>query len=96
MVRRILKWQVPVDDHDHPIGSGRVVHVGSQHGDFRAVQVWTDEPDSENVTVRSARVYGTGQPLPEDDEHVGSVVVENGALVWHVLASERPTGLRSV
>lgn len=54
MSRRVLKWVVPVDDRDHPIGTGTVVH---------------------------------GQPVPKDDEHIGSAIT--GPLVWHVFASER-------
>ena len=86
-MRRVLKWDVPVDDRDHPIGSGPVVHVGCQHGPA-VVQVWTDEPDSESVRYRSARVYGTGHEVPLGDSHIGSVI--EGPLVWHVFASTRP------
>lgn len=93
MTRRILKWDVPVDDHDHPIGFGDVVHVGCQGDQYSVVQVWTDEPNDEPV-IRSARVYGTGQPIPADDEHIGSVIA--GPLVWHVLTSSRTTSLRVV
>lgn len=82
--RRILKWTVSVDDRDHPIGSGRVVLVACQFSS-RSVQVWTDEPHDTEVEPRPARVYGTGQPLPADDEHIGSATTDNG-LVWHVLA----------
>lgn len=85
MTRRILKWNVPVGDHDHPIGGGPVVHVACQNEQWDVVQVWTDEDDT--MQPRSARVYGTGQPLPADDRHIGSVVA--GPLVWHVLASSQ-------
>lgn len=78
--RRIFKWTIPVDDRDHPIGGGPVVHVACQHGPG-SVQVWTDESDE--LAATSARVYGTGQPLPPDDEAVGSAIA--GPFVWHVL-----------
>lgn len=83
MTRRILKWTIPVDDNDHPIGTGPVVHVACQHHPD-TVEAWTDEPDAEHVEITSARVYGTGQPLPEHDEALGSTVLLNG-LVWHVI-----------
>lgn len=89
MIRRVLKWNIPVDDQDHPIGSGPVVLVGCQNGDHRNVQVWTEEV--EPITPRRARVYGTGQPLPGGDVHIGSVIaptVPPKTLVWHVYASE--------
>lgn len=95
MSRRVLKWTIPVDDRDHPIGGGRVAHVACQ-SDANTVQVWTDEPDAEQVEIRSARVYGTGQPIPKGDEHLGSTITEDGFLVWHVFASSRETTLREV
>lgn len=89
--RRILKWLIPIDDRFHPIGSGAVAHVDVQNGIRNVVVVWTDEPDADNVVIRSARVYGTGQPLPVADEHLGSVV--DDPLVWHVLASSEERGV---
>lgn len=88
--RRVLKWAVPVDDHDHPIGSGPVLHVGMQGS---VVMVWTDEHDSERPIPRSARVYGTGQEVPKDDFGVGSVI--DGSFVWHVFVSRMPDPQRS-
>jgi hypothetical protein len=93
MARRVLKWAVPVDDRDHPVGSGPVVYVACQAG-YDVVQVWTDEPDADHVQVSSARVYGTGQPVPGDDVHVGSTAT--GPLVWHVFRSNRRTTLLGV
>lgn len=88
MSRRVLKWQVPVDDRDHPIGGGPVVLVACQNDNAALVQVWTDEANAGDVAdLRSARVFGTGQPILRTDEHIGSVVV--GPLVWHVFASTR-------
>lgn len=89
MSRRILKWPVPVDDRDHPIGAGAVVHVGCQGDNPAVVQVWTDEWHSDSPLVTLARVYGTGQPIPEGDVVVGSVIV--GPLVWHVVAAGVPS-----
>lgn len=90
MSKRVLKWDVPVDDHDHPIGSGRVVHVACQ-GTPYVVQVWTEEPvpgdraSGTRTEPRRVRVYGTGQEIPDYDEHLGSVVtyVNGTPLVWH-------------
>jgi hypothetical protein len=95
VTRRILKWTIPVDDQRHLIGAGPVVHVDSQSDptfhDPGAVQVWTDENDSEHVAPTSARVYATGQPIPEDGEVLGTALVLGGALVWHVVR-HRPAG----
>lgn len=81
MSRRVLKWNVPVDDQPHEIGSGRVLHVACQYGP-ESVQVWTLEYGE--PTTRLAQVFGTGQPLPGTvDAHLGSTVTAR-ALVWHV------------
>lgn len=79
---RVLKWDVPVDDKDHPIGSGKVVLVACQFGSG-VVQVWTEEPD-DRPKMRRARAYGTGHVIPARDVHIGSTVALNTTLVWHV------------
>ena len=80
---RVLKWNVPVDDEWHPIGSGPVVHVDAFNP--WEVFIWTLQ-ENESQT-RAARVYGTGQPLPENVEHLGSASANGGALIWHVFGS---------
>lgn len=85
MPLRVLKWNVPVDDKYHEIGSGKVCLVACQNGPD-TVQVWTEE--SEEVTLGSAIVVGTGHPVPDFTEHIGSVVTAGGALVWHVYGSK--------
>lgn len=87
MKRRVLKWDVLVDDREHEIGGGRVRLVACQHS-HDVVQVWTEETDHPDwefaARPRMVRVFGTGQPLPEAANHLGSVVTAGGALVWHV------------
>lgn len=84
--RRVLKWSVPVDYAVHPIGNGKVVHVGCQTGPG-SVQVWTEET-SPSVT-RPVTVFGTGDPIPSTAQHVGSAIAE--PFVWHVYeVRERP------
>jgi hypothetical protein len=86
MSRRILKWQIPIDDRDHPVGPGPAVLVAVQGAAHSGVvTVWTDESDTEGIPVQSARVYGTGQPVPPGDVHLGSCL--DGSLVWHVFGS---------
>lgn len=93
-MKRVLKWSVSVDDRDHPIGGGPVVLVGCQAGVADVVHVWTEE-DADKGTfsaseMRRARVYGTAHPIPDDDEHIGSVIAPvppPRTLVWHVYGS---------
>lgn len=96
--RRVLKWTVRVDDEWHPIGSGTVVAVEVQDTKKPdVVQVWTDERDSDNVTVIPARAFATGQEVPDDALMIGAAMVRNangvGSLVWNVavaMPSARP------
>lgn len=101
MIRRILRWEVPVDDEWHGIGAGRVVHVGDRPPQFPhaatgdRVEVWTEEdcpddfPKTEVEAPRLVRVFGTAQPLPDEARaHVGSALSPLGRLVWHVYAQD--------
>ena len=48
-----------------------------------AVELWVmDTPEPK--PTRSFRVYGTGQQLPPDIEHVGTALTPGGQLVWHL------------
>lgn len=86
--RRILKWDVPVDDRWHPVGGGPVVHVACQYGPG-SVQVWTIEHNEALLSPGAARVYGTGHVIPSGTHPIGSAVTDHG-LVWHVLATNAP------
>jgi len=83
MAKRVLKWNVPVDDQSHPVGAGRVLYVQCQFGP-ESVQVWTEESELTGSGERKVRVYGTGQPVPFDAPHLGTAVTADGALVWHL------------
>lgn len=88
--RRVLKWQVPINDSPTFVGSGRVVHVDCQNNDPSYVQIWTDEANSMNWIERGigknrkVQVFGTAQIIPEDAVHLGSVIPVGVKLVWHV------------
>lgn len=79
----IYRHEVPVDDRWHPLQlSGEILHVGCRN--MHVVEVWarhTDDP----VVTRSFRVYGTGQPLPPDIQHIGTAIAPGGQLVWHLM-----------
>lgn len=84
----ILKWNVPVDNEHHQIGGGQVVHVGCQGEDPRHVQVWTIESSHHTeplVGPRWVTVVATGQTLPDVATHHGTVLVDAGRIVWHVV-----------
>jgi hypothetical protein len=78
----IYRYEVPVDDRWHPLQfSGPVLHVACRNP--YAVELWalhTDEPKP----TRSFRIYGTGQPLPDGLEYIGTALAPGGQLVWHL------------
>lgn len=83
--RVVFKWNVGIDDRIHTIGGGQVVHVEAQHQEIDSVQVWTLESMSEPIEERMVQAFGTGQRLPDAvGQHLGSVVVAEGRLVWHL------------
>lgn len=85
-MKRVLKWDVPVDDKAHPIGTGPVVHVDCQHEDPAVVQVWTEEPaDGHGPERRLAQVVATGMPYPDHGQHIGTAKVYAGRIMWHVV-----------
>lgn len=98
--RRVLRWEVRVDDHWHEIGGGRVVHVDNRPPAFTGlpprVEVWTEEhllddwPASPPIAAkRRVLVVGTGHQIPTTAiQHLGSVL--DGPFVWHLFAEQPP------
>lgn len=87
--RRVLRWEVPVDDAWQAIGHGRVLHIACRPDSPDVVHVWTleDGPDMSpgEVPSRNARVFGTGHNLPADvGNHLGSALTTDGVFAWHV------------
>lgn len=93
--RRILRFEIRVDDKLHEIAAGDVVLVSEYRGRnlggdaSERVEVWVDAtlPErwpTEQGDVRRVQVFGTGQRLPRNaGAWVGSAV--SGPFVWHVL-----------
>jgi hypothetical protein len=81
--RRVLQWDLPADDNDHPIGGGPVLHVDLTPWGF-GVRIWTEEHEPA-TDGRLARVLGDEQPIPDDYQHLGSATTKNGA--WHIYAA---------
>lgn len=79
----IWKVSVQVDDHWHEVAAGRIVHVACQATpDW--VDIWFENAD---MKTRKFTVVGTGHPIPENAEYVGTALAVGGALVWHVVES---------
>ena len=61
-----------------------ILHCREQHGD---IAIWFDVPDQKSQTEnRTFRVYGTGQPVPDDEGliYLDTCLFQNGDLVLHV------------
>jgi hypothetical protein len=97
-VRRVLRWDIAIDDQDHDIDpSGPVLHVAGHRHHPTYVEVWTLDPSDEafwNAPIgtrlpapgprRVFRVFGTGQAVPAG--YVWRATAERTAdgLVWHL------------
>lgn len=82
---RVFRWEVPVDDRDHKIGAGKVLHVATRRD--IVVEVWTEEDapaDELILPTRRATAIGTGYEVPEDMVHLGSTLTSSGYFVWHL------------
>lgn len=83
MADTIWRYEIPVDDRWHPLQlSGEILHVDCRN--MHAVEVWARHTDGPQ-TIRSFRVYGTGQSMPDNLEHVGTALAPGGQLVWHLM-----------
>jgi hypothetical protein len=91
--RRVLRYDVPVDDQPHLVGGGRVLHVGSQFPrptGTPQVALWCEEelhedwPGSEPLRPqRWVQVFGTGDRLPDAAfRHLGTAL--GAGLVCHL------------
>ena len=83
-MQRVLRWAIPVDDQWHDIGAGYVVETSARQSISRPgdlVEIWTLED--------TVIVIGTGHPVPENTEHVGTAIVPALQLVPSALAGQR-------
>lgn len=83
----IYRYEVPVDDrwHSHDL-HGNILHVAGRS--TTVVEFWAQHLGAPSLR-REFRVFGTGQPLPEDRGHYLGTVVHPG-LVWHLFVRDAP------
>jgi len=69
-----------------PVGSV-VVYVGNQLG---KLMMWVQKPVAfETICVeRKFFVFGTGHKIIGCSNHIGSVIMNHGDLVWHIYETE--------
>jgi len=83
---RVLKWPLRLDESEQKVGGGRIALIDTQSANSGQPVVWTLEAGYEPESYRTVRVYGTGQAIPDDWGHVGSVNAP--PFVWHIF--EKP------
>lgn len=87
-MRTIYRYEIPIDDRWHEVDmTGDIVHVAAR--ELEVVEVWAFAGDHPPV-IRDLRVFGTGHPIPTGYNggavgHVGTALVRNSGLVWHLL-----------
>lgn len=77
-----IVWKFPLgmgpNKIDMPIGA-KVVDVAMQGG---FPHLWVEVQDPEKVERRLFEVFGTGHPIPDEYDHVGTF--HDPPFVWHV------------
>ena len=87
-MRRMLRHEVPVDDQIH-IFQDMNIDSDPVRVEIRAttagavVEFWYEKDYSVDTGVRTFRVFGTGQPLPDNAHWAGTTSRMDG-IVWHL------------
>lgn len=81
---RVFRYCVPVDDQWHDFDlTGPILNVDTRKSYDVEFWVIDDDPNTDGYTV-SLKVFGTGHPLDEGVEYVGTAITPGGDLVWHL------------
>jgi hypothetical protein len=87
MTKRIFKFPAPITgrfDLSLPANVS-ILSVAMQH---ETPCIWAIVDDQEARWNRSFAWFGTGQPIPEESDErlafIGTVLIENGSLVFHL------------
>ena len=85
MAKKIYKYDVPLVGRPAIVmkKGAEIIHVEEQHGIMRLWAVV--DPRAEEET-RNFTIVGTGHDMPKNYKvkHVGSLLTEGGAFVWHL------------
>jgi hypothetical protein len=94
-MQTIHKYELPIRDEVQlqiPEGS-TFLHLGVQHEvrglKLEVVHMWFLVDPAAPVTPCTYLVRGTGHKCDGVGEHLGTVLMRDGALVWHVFAKRQ-------
>ncbi len=82
---KVWKYDLAVSDSqtvDMPLDA-ELLHVESQHGFADLIQLWARVEPTRSIERRQIIMRGTGHEVG-DSPYIGTVVVADGASVWHV------------
>lgn len=89
MTRSIHRHEIPADRqwHNQEL-TGAVLHVATRTP--YTVEIWARASDEGLRCTHSYRVFGTGEPLPDDCQYVGTAITPGGQFVWHLMMKHQP------
>lgn len=83
--RRMYRYTVPVDNEAHEVEmSSTTDPVAVAASDGLRVEFWAECLRRAPQARRSFRVFGTGDPLPDDARWAGTCARTSDGLVWHL------------
>ena len=86
-MKTIWKYTIPVDDYSEVVGKRGAVPLHVYPQGERLIDVWMAVDTDRTEVAYSFFVVGTGHPLPEKAEYIGTV--HAGRFVWHVFYSRK-------
>lgn len=83
-MRTVWKYQLPVDDTSvftMPSGARVLPYIESYLG-HAVLTIWVEVDTDQPPAHRMLAVHGTGHPIHEDEEYIGTV--RDGQFMWHI------------
>lgn len=83
----MFRYTVPIDDRAHAVPlSGDPVAVALADGGWgdACVEFWAESTEGAAQANRAFQAFGTGHPLPEEAEYVGTCTRTPQGLVFHL------------
>lgn len=100
-MRSVFRYEVPIDDQDHEIELTQYpMEVATvipnlpgiiPGGPIPYMEFWAEHNDKIAPFKESFRVFGTGQPIPENYAYVGTGQRVNG-MVFHLYRKQNELG----
>lgn len=85
MTRRMLRYEVAVNDEPQDFLVGDPVHIAASPDGPHSVEFWAEwDDDVPPFGQRTFQVFGTGQPLPHQAVWRGTADRTPEGLVWHL------------